>query len=154
LAAAIGGIIAWNFKPSAPPSVSRFSVALGEGRLFTNTGRPVVAISPDGTQMYVANRRLYLRRMGQMEANAIPGAEEPRGVTSPVFSPDGRSIAFFDNAELVLKRIAVTGGAAVTICQVRNPWGMSWDSTGIIYGEGTGGILRVSPNGGNSSQRN
>jgi serine/threonine protein kinase len=150
LAAAIGGIIAWNFKPSAPPSVSRFSVALGEGQTFTNSGRPVIAISPDGTQMvYVANRRLYLRPMGQMEAKAIPGSEDARGVTSPVFSPDGQSIAFFDNAELVLKRIAVTGGAAVTICQARNPWGMSWDSAGIIYGEGTGGILRVSPNGGN-----
>jgi len=66
-----------------------------------------------------------------------------------VFSPDGGSIAFFDNADLVLKRIAVTGGAAVTICPARNPWGMIWDTTGIIYGEGTGGILRVSPNGGN-----
>jgi serine/threonine-protein kinase len=150
LAAVIGGVIAWNFKPSAPPFVSRFTVVLGEGQLFTNSGRSVVAISPDGTQMvYVANRRLYLRPMGQLEAKAIPGGEEARGVTSPVFSPDGRSIAFFDNAELVLKRIAVTGGSAVTICQARNPWGMSWDSTGIIYGEGTGGILRVSPNGGN-----
>jgi serine/threonine-protein kinase len=150
LAAAIGGIIAWNFKPSTPPSVSRFTVVLAEGQLFTNSGRPVVAISTDGTQMvYVANRRLYLRPMGQLEAKAIPGSDEPRGVTSPVFSPDGRSIAFFDNAELVLKRIAVTGGAAVTICQARNPWGMSWDSTGILYGEGSQGILRVSPNGGN-----
>jgi serine/threonine protein kinase len=150
LSAAIGGVIALNFKPSAPPSVSRFTVVLDEGQIFTNSGRPVVAISPDGTQMvYVANRRLYLRPMGQLEAKAIPGSDEPRGVTSPVFSPDGRSIAFFDNAELVLKRIAVTGGAAVTICQARNPWGMSWDSTGIIYGEGSQGILRVSPNGGN-----
>jgi serine/threonine protein kinase len=150
LAAAIGGVMAWNFKPSTPPSVSRFSVVLGEGQLFTNTGRPVVAISPDGTQMaYVANQRLFLRPMGQLEAKAIPGGEDPRGITSPVFSPDGRSIAFFDSGDSVLKRIAVTGGAAVTICQARNPWGMSWDSTGIIYGEGPGGILRVSPDGGN-----
>jgi serine/threonine protein kinase len=150
LAAAIGGMIAWNFKPSTHQSVSRFTVVLGEGQLFTNSGRPVVAISPDGTQMvYVANQRLYLRPMGQLEAKAIPGSDEPRGVTSPVFSPDGRSIAYFDNRELVLKRIAVTGGAAVTICQARNPWGMSWDSTGIIYGDGSQGILRVSGNGGN-----
>jgi serine/threonine-protein kinase len=150
LAAVIGGVIAWNFKPSAPPSVTRFTVPLAEGQDFTNTGRPVVAISPDGTQMaYVANRRLYLRPMGQPEAKIIPGSEDPRGVTSPVFSPDGRSIAFFDNGDSALKRIAVTGGAAVTICPARNPWGMSWDNTGIIYGEGAEGILRVSPNGGN-----
>jgi serine/threonine-protein kinase len=149
LAAAIGGMMVWNFKPSAPPSISRFAVALGEGQNFSNTGRPVVAVSPDGTQMvYVANERLYLRPMASREAKAIPGSGDPHGVTNPVFSPDGRSIAFFEVGEQALKRIDTTGGAAVTICPARNPWGMSWDSSGIIFGQGDQGILRVSPNGG------
>jgi serine/threonine protein kinase/roadblock/LC7 domain-containing protein len=149
VASAVTAVALWNFKSSAPPPVSRFTVALGEGQHFTNSGRRVVAISPDGTQMvYVANQRLYLRPMAQLEAKAIPGSEDPRGVANPVFSPDGRSIAFFDSGEQVLKRIGTTGGAAVTICQAGNPWGMSWDDSGIVFGEGHQGILRVSPNGG------
>jgi eukaryotic-like serine/threonine-protein kinase len=36
----------------------------------------------------------------------------------------------------------------VTIWQARNPWRMSWDSSGIVFGEGNEGILRVSSNGG------
>ena len=152
LASAItAGVAIWKFKPSTAPPVSRFTVALGEGQQFTNSGRPVVAISPDGTQMvYVANRRLYLRPMAEMEARAIPGSEGSRGVTSPVFSPDGRSIAYWDGADTAaLKRIAVTGGAAVTICPALNPNGMSWDGSGIVFGQGAQGILRVSENGGN-----
>jgi serine/threonine-protein kinase len=149
VASAVTAVALWNFKSSAPPPVSRFTVALGEGQQFTNTGRPVIAISPDGTQMvYVANRRLYLRPMAQLEAKAIPGSEGPRGVTNPVFSPDGRSIAFFDQEEFALKRIGTTGGAAVTICQAANPSGMSWDNSGIVFGQSERGILRVSPNGG------
>jgi serine/threonine protein kinase/roadblock/LC7 domain-containing protein len=151
LAAGIGATTVWNFKPSAPASITRFAVALGGGQSFTNTGRSVVAISPDGAQMaYVANQRLYLRPMAQPEAKAIPGSENTRGITSPAFSPDGRSIAFFDNGEQVIKRISVTGGIAFTICQARNPWGMSWDDSGIVFGQGNQGILRVSPNGGKS----
>ena len=37
----------------------------------------------------------------------------------------------------------------MTICHAPNPWGMSWDEHRNHLGEGTGGILRVSPNGGN-----
>ena len=66
---------------------------LGEGQNFSNAGRQAVAISPDGARMvYVANTRLYLRSMSELDARAIPGTEAPAGafVTNPVFSPDGR----------------------------------------------------------------
>ena len=46
-------------------------------------------------------------------------------------------------ANQTLKRIAVTGGAAVTICPAANPYGMSWGSDGIVFGQGRGGIMRV-----------
>ena len=42
--------------------VTRFTFPLGNGQAFTNTGRQLVAMSPDGTKMvYVANQRLWLR---------------------------------------------------------------------------------------------
>ena len=109
----------------------------------------MVDISPDGAQMvYVADGRLYLRLMSERDATAIQGTEGYQAVTSPVFSPDGRSIAFHATSDQTLKRIAVTGGAAVTICPAAIPFGMSWGADGIVFSEGSKGISRVSPNGG------
>ena len=147
-----GGVAWWRLKPDyAPPIVTRFALPLAEGQQFTNVGRLVVGISPDGTQMvYVANNRIYLRSMADIEARPIPGTEGPSGgVTNPVFSPDGRSIAFFSVADGSLKKIAITGGAPVTLCTATNPFGMTWDTSGILFGQNQGrGIMRVSPNGG------
>ena len=143
----ITGVMVWRFKPSVPLTVTRFIVPLGEGQGFFGS-RIGIAISPDGTQVvYVSNARLYLRSMAELEARAIPGSEEARA-TTPSFSPDGRSIAFFAAADSTLRRIAVSGGATVTICPAGNPWGMTLGDEGIVFGEGNQGILRVSPNGG------
>src|SRR4029077_6703517 len=57
------------------------------------------------------------------------------------------SIAFW-GADRTLKRIAVSGGAAVTICPADTPLGMSWGKDGIVFGQAGRGIMRVSPNGG------
>jgi Tol biopolymer transport system component len=149
LAAAIGGAAVWIMRPSAlPPTVARFSFALPKGQQFTSTSREVVAISPNGRDLvYVANSRLYLRSISELEARAIPGTEIKEGIYNPVFSPDGQSIAFF--ADNTLKRVAVGGGTPVTICSARAPFGMSWGPDGIVFGQGGGaGIMRVSPNGG------
>src|SRR5262249_32028943 len=43
---------------------------------------------------------------------------------------------------------SVSDGAAITLCPASAPFGMSWGSDGIVFGQGAGGILRVSPNGG------
>lgn len=97
-------------------------------------------MSPDGTQMvYVAmpGPQLYLRSMSDLEVKPISGTGVYDGVSEPAFSPDGRSIAFFARADRTLKRIAVTGGAAVTICAVEgSPSGLSWGSDAIVFGQG------------------
>ena len=150
LACAItAGVTVWMLRPTTV-SVVRFSIPLGEGQVFTNTGLRDVAVSPDGTQMvYIANRQLYLRRMAELEARPIPGKQDSLGVTNVVFSPDGQSIAYWSFSERTLKRIAVTGGA-VTICRTaQNPTGIGWDSSGIVFGQASQGILRVPANGGN-----
>ncbi len=150
-ASALTAAGAWLLRsPASHQPVTRFPIALGEGQQFTNTGQSVVAMSPDGAQVvYVANQRLYLRSMADLTARPIPGTETFNGVMSPVFSPDGRSIAFF--ASGTLKKIAVAGGAAVTICQAGNPLGVSWAGDEILFGQtqpNMRGIARVSANGG------
>src|SRR5262249_47740013 len=147
---AIVGSAAWALRPSPPSApVARFAIALGEGQQFGTTNFPSIGISRDGTRLvYVANRQLYLRSLTDLEARPIPGLQQ-LAPTTPVFSPDGQSIAFFVGTEQTIKKIAVSGGAPVTICRAQVPFlGMSWDSGGLVFGQRDKGIMRVSSNGG------
>jgi serine/threonine-protein kinase len=152
MAGAIAGAGSWYLRPASPLAVvTRFLFTLPEGQQFSNTGRQLVAISPDGTLfMYVANNRLYLKPMRELNAIAVAGTEIAQGgVINPVFSPDGRSLAYFSVADRTFKRIAVSGGAAVTICQADLPFGMSWGPDDqLVFGQGAKGIMRVSAKGG------
>ena len=145
----LAGTAAWNLKPSTPLTISRFQVPLPQGQSFTALYGRVLDVSRDGTQIvYVANGRLYLRSMSEVDVKAIQGTEAYLAVASPVFSPDGRSVAFHATSDQTLKRIAITGGAAITICSAGDPSGMSWGPDGIVFAEDGKGIRRVSPNGG------
>jgi eukaryotic-like serine/threonine-protein kinase len=154
VAAAITGASVWAIKPSAPMLVMRSRLVLPAGQQFT-TDSQVVAISSDGTQLvYVANQRLFLRLFSELEARPIQGSDGPStglsGISSPVFSPDGQSIAYWDQGSI--KRIVVGGGTAVTLCHSARLWGMSWSGDEIVYGEGSQGIMRVSAGGGMPEQ--
>jgi hypothetical protein len=149
IVAAITGTVMWGLRPvPVSPGVTRFPIRLGDGPRFTNAGRRFLAISRDGSQVvYVANVRLYLRLMSDLEARPIQGTEEPEsGVTNPVFSPDGGSIVFYANG--AIKKVAVTGGSPVTLCAATNPLGISWNGDEILFGQEAVGIVRVSENGG------
>ncbi len=109
------------------------------------------AISPDGRYVvYSANNsangtQLYLRPLDSTSAQALPGTE---GAMFPFWSPDSRSIAFFTDDKL--KRIEVTGGTPVTICDSTLGRGGSWNQDGTIVAalSYNTGISRVSANGG------
>ena len=76
------------------------------------------AISPDGAVLaFIAQEddrdpQLYVRRLTQLQAAPLLGTDNALG---PFFSPDGQWIGFFAGGKL--KKIAVTGGAAVTLCR-------------------------------------
>jgi serine/threonine-protein kinase len=150
LASLVTSVMWWRERPSVVQPITRFPFTLPEDQRFINVGRQLLTISPDGTRIvYVANQRLYSRRLTEHEARPIAGAEAGiGGITSPAFSPDGQSLVFYSQADQQLKRIAVSGGAAVRICEATNPFGVSWGVDGIIFGQGARGIMRVSANGG------
>ena len=110
--------------------------------------------SPDGAQLvYAANQQLFLRTISELEARPIAGTEGGLGflvgTTTPVFSPDGQFIAYYDGA---FKKIGTGGGTAVTLSQGDPPWGMSWSEDWIVFGQAANGVMRVSANGGTLEQ--
>jgi eukaryotic-like serine/threonine-protein kinase len=134
IGAVITGIAVWNLKRTPPQLVSRLVVDLPLGqRLAGLENGPVVALSPDGTQLvYVATQagiqQLYLRAMDSREARPMPGTE---GAFNPFFSPDGQWVGFFAGGKL--EKVSVSGGAAITLDSYGSlPLGASWSSQGII----------------------
>jgi serine/threonine-protein kinase len=150
LTATLAGLGAWRLRPSSPVApIARFAITRSQGQQPMNITRHIVALSPDGTQLaYQGSNRIFVRSLSEFDAHAIPGTEGDGIVTSPTFSPDGRSIAFHSQSSNAIRRIAVSGGSPVTICPAIAPFGMAWDSSGIVAGQGASGIIRCSPNGG------
>ena len=146
LASALTSALWWSFRPSTPPPiVTRFTLTLPEGQAFTGNTRHVLAISKDASKLvYVANNRLYLRLMSDLDARPIAGIETKNPV-DPVFSPDGQSLAFFSGT--ALERIPVSGGTGVQICPVDTLYGMTWDNSGILFGSSKG-VIQVAATGG------
>ena len=122
-------------SPSVPsPALGRVTITLPAGDQFSNAGRHLVALSPDGTQLvYVANQRLYLRALQQSEAVPLRGTEGTGTAAgrSPFFSPDGQWIGFWQDGQL--KKISITGGSPVVLCAAQNPWGASWAGDNTIF---------------------
>jgi serine/threonine-protein kinase len=155
LVAAIGaGVAAWRLRASPPPpAVAQFSWTLPEGQAFAVPARGIVALSNDGAQLaYVASNRLFLRAFSDLEARPIPGSDLGTPINSPVFSPDNRWLAFHHPADGTIKRVSVAGGAPVTVCAVDLPFGMTWDPSGVLVGQGDKGIVRCTASGGAAEQ--
>ncbi len=154
LGAMIASLAIWNLKPapaSPPKPVSRLTITLPPGQQLAGfDGGSAVTLSPDGTRLaYVASQngiqQLYLRAMDSLEARPIPGTE---GASSPFFSPDGQWLGFFAGGKL--KKVSVSGGAALTLGDSAYPLGASWGSQGTIAFVATSGpvLQQVSDSGG------
>ena len=113
-------------------------------------------ISPDGgTLTFVAQRadderpKLYVRRLDQLQALPLAGTDD---ALAPFFSPDGQWIGFFADGKL--KKIAITGGAAIVLADAPSTRGGAWsDDNTIVFSPhqlaGTH-LLRVSSEGGDA----
>ena len=150
----LGGLSAWApWRTPAPQTPRTLLAAIGaEASMFTTTGAQAV-LSPDGKTLVFAARpaaqppQLFVRKLDQLQATPIAGTE---GAYTPFFSPDGKWVAFFAGDKL--KKISVTGGAAIALCDVVQARGGTWaeDDT-IIFTPNTGPgirLMRVSAAGG------
>ena len=141
----------WRTTPITRPM--RLSVELGlSGEAATPASPATLALSPDGANVaFVPVKRsdaipqLYLRSFDRADAVLLPGTD---GAHGPFFSPDGQWIAFFASGKL--KKIAVTGGEAIALCDAPNGRGGSWgeDGTIVFSPDQQTGLSRVSARGG------
>ncbi len=95
-------------------------------------GSTSFALSPDGKQIvFVATgdgaTRLWLRSLTTTTTQPLAGTE---GAKLPFWSPDSRSIGFFDG--LALKRLDLGGGVPQTLAPVVNGQGGTWNAEGVI----------------------
>ena len=83
---------------------------MAPGRFCRRTGRRWSFSAQQASQT-----RLFIRKLDQLQAAPLAGTE---GAVYPFFSPDGQWIAFFAGGQL--KKVSVTGGAAVKLCDADN----------------------------------
>ncbi len=109
---------------SAPPKVS-----------FAFSPEPYGAplLSPDGTRLVFPGQgtdgkeSLWVRPLDSLDAQQLQGTD---GATFPFWAPDSRQLGFFQDGKL--KKIDVTGGPPVTICDAENARGGTWNQSGTI----------------------
>ena len=92
----------------------------------------------------------YLRRLDQLTAREIRGTQG--AFRSPVFSPDGKWIAFIQGRRRLVK-VPLDGGAPVVLATVADYGGLDWTRSGeIVLGpgidEGLQGLFRINEAGG------
>ena len=141
---ALGWVLLGPQAPASPEPVARFSLVTPQGQGLTTPNKSL-AISPDGsTLIYTGESHFWLRRLDQLQIAGIPGTAAGR---SPVFSPDGASIAFVVNDGL--KTISLSGGPPSVVLSSGGSSSFDWGSDGILYFSGDdGAIYRVSALGG------
>jgi serine/threonine-protein kinase len=140
--------------PSAPTPV-RLTARLAEdvslGLPFSGMMGATTIISPDGSTLAFVGQKgneapqLYVRRLDQLQATPLAGTDHALG---PFFSPDGQWIGFFAGGKL--KKVAVNGGATVTLADAPVTRGGTWtDDDRIIFAANPlAGLSRVSAAGG------
>ncbi|MDH3629432.1 MAG: hypothetical protein OES25_17500, partial [Acidobacteriota bacterium] len=145
--ASSAGLFVSRDTDGAAAQVIRMNVQLSSENIVRRPG-PQAVLSPDGTRIaYVAEPDgvLHVRMIDQLQGTALSGTS---GAQQPFFSPDGRWIAFVAGRKL--KKVAVVGGAPLTLCDVKSFRGGSWgpDETIVFAPDTSGGLLRVPASGG------
>jgi eukaryotic-like serine/threonine-protein kinase len=140
------GAVAW-IHFTAQSQVLRLTLQIPEKtRLISRSA--LLAISPDGRRVgFVAQidgkSGLWLRDLDGPGTRLLPGTED---ADSWFWSPDSRWIAFFADAKL--KKIDVTGGPPLILCDA-NGVGGAWSQEGwIIFVRYAGGLSLIPDTGG------
>jgi Tol biopolymer transport system component len=143
---AAAALLRGAWRPVEPTGPMRFSILLPElsalrAAVLSPDGRRIVAVARDAA----GKNLLWIRSLDSLALHPLPGTENP---SYPFWSPDSRFIAFFADGKL--KKIAVSGGPAQTLCDAPLNRGGSWGREGdiVFCPVADGPLYRVSSSGG------
>jgi serine/threonine-protein kinase len=148
----VGALVTRALWPAAPATTqpARFALTLPSSAPLGGLDFPSVAVAPSGSHfVYVGMRgaqtHLFVRRMDSLEPTPLEGTIN---AVAPFFSPDGDWIAYFADGKL--RKVPVSGGTPVTICDAQVGLGGSWSADGtILFAAATGsGLSQVPESGG------
>ena len=111
-----------------------------------------MSISPAGNHIAFigtknGTRQLYVRALDSPEAMPMAGTE--RAYCTPIFSPDGQWVAYFDQGTSELKKIPIQGGAPVPVTLAKaGIYGAAWGADDTIIYSDPAGLKRISAGGG------
>ena len=153
LIAGVAAAVAVMAPLENPPTEStRFIVSPPAGTTIpVAQSRTRIAISPDGRRLAMAafsegRQQIWIRSLASVTAEPLP---ETEGGISPFWSPDGRFVGFFSPGDGTLKKVALAGGPARTICAAQVDGVPTWGPDGtILFTKFLDGIFRVSADGG------
>ena len=157
VALALGLAAGWFARPAPRPApLVRAAIPAPEGTELVPVGDAAgpVAVSPDGTQLAFTARdgagvtRLYVQSLAAGKARVISSSE---GARYPFWSPDSRSLAFFNTEQLL--RVDTAEGAPLALAPANDARGGSWGANGtIVYAPSYDTpLLQVSARGGPSA---
>ena len=147
---AIIGMLVWAAMRPAPLGVSRLQITpSGTTALSVGWNDRDLAITPDGSRViYRGSTQIFVRALDALTPVAVFNGQ-PGGL---FVSPDGQWIGFHDGLG-VLKKVAVTGGPAVTLATLdtAGPSGATWgpdDTIIVATNDGATGLQQVAATGG------
>jgi hypothetical protein len=128
-------------RPAPDVRTLRYVISLPDGWSLATTGASgvgvvvpaPVAVSPDGRRVALVARSgdraptILVRSLDTLAAQSLPGTD---GASAPFWSPDSRFLGFFAGGKL--KKIDVTGGPPVTLCDAGDNGFGAWGRQGMI----------------------
>ncbi len=136
--ATVVAAVGWLRVFSTPPAIEAEElqlVAPPATAYFLTLEATTMALSPDGRRLafittdQAGNSLIWIRSLHAVDAKVLPGTER---AISVFWAPDGQSIGFFAAGKL--KRLDLSSGIAVPVCDVRTGIGVTgtWSASGRI----------------------
>ena len=140
-------LLGWNLRRPQTGESVRFVAEPPVNARFTG---PIV-LSSDGRKLaFIATNasgvdQLWIRYLNSLDPQALPGTD---GAGFPFWSPDSAHLGFFADGKL--KTIALSGGPPLSLCDVADARGGTWNSDDVIVfaPNSAGGLSRIAANGG------
>ncbi len=151
LAALSLAVLAWNSARRSPPAVTRQRVIVRTGAFSPGALGRNAALAPDGGTIVFLDTigglaQLWAKDPDRLDATLLAGTV---GGGGPVFSPDGKWIAFVADGKL--KKVPRLGGSAITLSDSANSTYqvVAWlDNDSILFNNPRYDLVLVHQDGG------